>query len=361
MHWIACVVIGAAACGRLAFDPHGGDAAPAPVNRVFVTSTRHPASGLGGREGGDEVCAARAAAAGLDGTFVAYLSNVGAPAFERLDRARGWVRVDGRPVADLPSAIREGSRKLHPILTDEHGALIRYDGDGSPELDYIATGTQANGEASWATCGDYTASGSVATGSAHHVSGSFSYRINQDCDTAWRYYCFQIDHAEPLVITPAHGRTAFVSVTPFTPGAGRGAADAICQADADANNIEGTFLALLPLRDEPGAARFDADGPRWVRLDGIELAPNARDFLDARAMAPLNVNARGEQIGGDVRTGVDYRPSEANTANRQFCEDWTSSAGTASVGSPDAVGIAAFHRILAVDCSLPAALYCLEP
>src|SRR5690606_988458 len=74
-------------------DPDAGAAdAALPTNIVFVTSTQHVAQDLGGLEGADRICADRAAAAGLPGTYVAWLSTRTVDARDRLAGARGWVR-----------------------------------------------------------------------------------------------------------------------------------------------------------------------------------------------------------------------------------------------------------------------------
>jgi hypothetical protein len=69
----------------------------APVKRVFVTSTGYPGN-LGGLAGADAKCQERATAAGLGGTFKAWLSAAGTgnSAAERLTHATvPYVRVDG--------------------------------------------------------------------------------------------------------------------------------------------------------------------------------------------------------------------------------------------------------------------------
>ena len=55
---------------------------------------------LGGLAGADAICAARANAAGLPGTFKAFLGSLNANAWARLAGARGFARVDGKPFGD---------------------------------------------------------------------------------------------------------------------------------------------------------------------------------------------------------------------------------------------------------------------
>src|SRR5438046_556790 len=68
-------------------------------NVAFVTSTTQTGN-LGGLAGADAICQSRAANAALSGTYRAYLSTSVTDALSRIDRAGGWVRVDGLPVAN---------------------------------------------------------------------------------------------------------------------------------------------------------------------------------------------------------------------------------------------------------------------
>src|SRR5439155_17879039 len=84
--WLMVAVL-ASACGRLGFDASGrdgsapmdrfviGDGVAVTSNLVFVTSTTQPPGSLGGLAGADMLCNARAAAPGLPGTYVAWLST----------------------------------------------------------------------------------------------------------------------------------------------------------------------------------------------------------------------------------------------------------------------------------------------
>jgi hypothetical protein len=101
--FISLAAVGlATGCGRLDFDEQSdsGEIATS-ANFVFVTSSAHAPIELGPDLGAaDAICAARATEANLPGTYVAWLSTSTRQARDRLAGARGWVRVDGRPVAD---------------------------------------------------------------------------------------------------------------------------------------------------------------------------------------------------------------------------------------------------------------------
>lgn len=100
---------------------------PTNINRAFVTSTTHVLGALGGLAGADAICNQRAAAAGLDGTYVAWLSSSTASAASRLANASGWVRTDGKPFAKSRGDLLAG-RLLYPLELDETGTRRRADG-----------------------------------------------------------------------------------------------------------------------------------------------------------------------------------------------------------------------------------------
>jgi hypothetical protein len=85
-------------------DAEAVDAGPgvlAVANIAFGTYHGTPSS-VGGLDGGDALCNAEAADAGLPGTYVAYLSTSAVDAIDRIGGSRGWVRPDGRPFVDRP-------------------------------------------------------------------------------------------------------------------------------------------------------------------------------------------------------------------------------------------------------------------
>jgi hypothetical protein len=100
---------------------------------VKVTSAGYNGA-FGGLADADAICATHAANAGHSGTFVAYLSTSTDNAIKRIQDARGWVRTDGLPVADLPSDITNG-RLFYPIRLDENkadvGAALVWTGSGT--------------------------------------------------------------------------------------------------------------------------------------------------------------------------------------------------------------------------------------
>jgi len=127
----------------------GQNSAPLPpvVKRVFVTSTLQNGN-LGGLAGGDSICAARASAAGLGGSWRAWLSTSAVNARDRIPDAI-YERVDGARIADDKADLLDGSI-ANPINVDENGNTL-----GGPSV-LPWTGTRADGTVSTQHCSGWT-------------------------------------------------------------------------------------------------------------------------------------------------------------------------------------------------------------
>jgi hypothetical protein len=159
---------------------------PTGPKRVFVTSTT-TMGGFGGLSGGDAICAARASAAGLSGTYKAWLSTSGASAGDRLTHAAvPYELVDGTPIANDWADLVDGTLSA-PIDHDEFGAGGYVAG--------VWTATLWDGSlVAGSTCGDWSSSSSSDSGAAGVTSlssngwSAFGYGT---CDTALSLYCFE--------------------------------------------------------------------------------------------------------------------------------------------------------------------------
>ncbi len=362
MRWVVlCCLLG---CGRIGFDMTGDgggtqdgisqDGVPPDGNVAFVTSSVHVPGTLGTLGAADAICMARASEAGLAGMFMAWLSTTAIDAQDRFPGARGWYRVDGQPLADTVGDL-VANLIFNPIRLDERGRDL-----GEDFTYYAATGTY-NGVKN-TNCNDFTDTGDIVmSGYPQYAGGRWANSDSPSCAQPAHLYCFQIDHARPLTFTPqTGGRRAFLSSPAFTPSTGLAAADAVCMADAAAATpaLTGTFKALLQAA-QPAAARFDAFGAPWVRVDGIGLAPTADAFLRGASIAPLNVTASGTFADGNVLTGFAtgnaYDPPDAS----RTCDAWMNASGTSEFGYGGATGARAF-AFTTTDCSGPVSVYCLE-
>ena len=164
--------------------PGEPDAAAAPASKViFVTSTGHTGN-LGGPAGADAICAARAAAADLPGTFKAWVSASGEAARDRLHHGDGpYLRTDGVQVADDWADLVDGSLDA-PVSRDENGAAVEDD---------AWTGTLPSG-ASTTSCSGFTSSSAGnagVCGSTTATGSSWTDNIVPPCYLELRLYCVE--------------------------------------------------------------------------------------------------------------------------------------------------------------------------
>jgi hypothetical protein len=361
---MALMVVVALGCGRKAYDgtsdsgvdanqvdDDGGDGPTFNANVVFVTSTSQPPSSIGSLDAADVICQGLADGAGLEGTYVAWLSSSTVNARDRVGTARGWVRPDGRPVADRVEDLQQG-RMYHPIRIDENGDDLN---GAAPS---VATGTKIDGSTDSDNCGDYSDPNLfIETGSHGQTTNDFTAGAEKACSDPFRLYCFGVDRSEPLVVTPAEGRLAFMSLAPLTMAGGIEEADAICAGEASTAGISGTFKAYMATSTASAASRFDLNGPTWVRIDGIAMADTALDFASGNLHAPLNVSATLTYSTGRAWTGADD-PFVVGSLG-STCQDWTDPLETSTAGRSNST-TSFFKSSSAIDCVDNNELYCLQ-
>jgi len=299
-------------------------------NIVFVTSTSQTGN-MGGLAGADAICAARASAAGLPGTYVAWLSTSGTGsvnAKDRLGSARGWIRTDSLPFTDRVSDLTAGTI-LYPPRLDEFGADV-----GKNVM--VLTATKMDGvlfqDAYAGSCQDWTStSGGSTAGYADGGSMIWTYYLwNTSCSATYRMYCFGTDHANALAPLTRSGRLAFISWQSFLPGGGVAAADAICQGEASGRGFPGTYKALLAQEGVSAASRFSASGPSWARPDGVVIG-SLSDLEANLFTAPIEQRADGSYAGN---TGVWVGANSlSNIASGTTCSSWTSNSSVLNAGS----------------------------
>lgn len=151
-----------------------------------------------GLEGADQHCQANAEAAGLEGTFMAWLSaGSTAQVVDRFSVEGGpFVLVDGTHVATDWADLTDGSLTA-PILVDASGVV--YDAGGVPER-YVITHTAADGTSApgVAPCSGFTSNSVVEAGwgNAGNTDGSWTHSDDRwQCDSdsggGPSLYCFQ--------------------------------------------------------------------------------------------------------------------------------------------------------------------------
>lgn len=367
MRWpIACLL--AAGCGRVGFDSRiqlAGDGTitpDGPANLVFVTSQHVVVGQLGSLAAADAVCNQAAAAAGLPGHYVAWLSTSQTSAIDRLAGARGWVRPDGRPFADTPADIAAG-RIWYPASIDENGAVA---------ATLVVTTSDAHGRFDGMSCNDLTddsIDGTCDFGESTGTAGTFSSYplLGGLCFVDEPMYCFATDrNARVQAPKPTTGVRVFPAEG-FTPGGGLAGADALCAQTAAAAGLTGAFRALLATAAMPAAARFDPAAGPVVRPDGIEIAASVGDLLAGKMASAANATLDGRYLSGPVWTGAEDPASPAQGAP---CSDWAKSdAGalamvgelaSAQPGFFGLIDLSGFHVGRNQPCNSSFPIYCLE-
>jgi hypothetical protein len=164
-------------------------------------------------------------------------------------------------------------------------------------------------------------------GSSAHGGVMWTEASEFGCEQSAAIFCLGTDSPNPLVVEPVEGRVAFVTTPSFTSGAGQDAGDQLCQAEAGAQGLSGTFVAMLGTSTGSAASRLDLSGSPWRRVDGIPFVFAAADLPDQyAALTALNVQADGtvvatlEQDDRYAYTGGDFG---ALPTLEQACNDWT--------------------------------------
>jgi hypothetical protein len=332
-----------------------------PPNIVFATSTKQAAA-LGGLGGADTLCAQRAQAASLPGTYRAWLSTTTVDAISRLGTASGWVRPDGRPVLNLPTDIAK-NKIFYPPRQDEFGTDL---GAGQ----WVMTATGADGKLSTnpkrTTCVDFTSGvadgNNLEVGSSSSSCSTFTDAGVSSCQTAARIYCFGIDRTAQVVVTPTTGRLAFTTTGQWTPGGGIASADALCQSEATAASLPGVYGALLAPLGATAASRFNTSDLPWIRADGIPLTSTASAFFSATLLdvAP-NTTANGATYFPNHGLWSGAATMTTAGTSTTTCGDWLSTSGTGVGGLDGDTRVDfLFGMYTSFSCASPYRLLCLQ-
>jgi hypothetical protein len=234
----------------------------------------------------------------------------------------------------------------------------------------VATGTSTTGVVDLPnTCHDWTDGTSplldVAMGIPATTEGDWTLTTTRSavytytqCGYPTHRYCFGVDHVTPLPPSADAGRLAFVTAQTFSPGGGIAAADALCDSEARAGGLTGSFAALLASSTQSAADRFAPFwGRTWIRTDGVALNDPGEILFDQPELrAPLNATSTKTVVAGDVFTGAESVGAVGQPAST--CQDWTSTAGTTRGGRSS--NLARWWSGRGVACSAPQHLYCFQ-
>ena len=256
---------------------------PTP-NRVFITSTTITGD-FGGIGGADAICATRAAAAGLSGTFIAYLSDDAVAAPSRISTSRGWIRTDGAPFADAPTGFSSGSL-LFPVRLDEYGNDL-----GAAQA---WTGTNYGAITNANLCTNWTTADMAQNDTTNMVEFGFDMPQSRvrACSQEHHLLCVETGRVVTVATRADTGKRAFVTLNGWQPGGGRTSADAHCASEAALAAFPGTFLAAVATTTESIKSRFPSD-QIYRRTDDVRVLRGpgmfTTDWLDVE-ICPIGVS-----------------------------------------------------------------------
>ncbi len=335
-----------------------------PANVVFVTEATVVPGTLGAagpaEDAADAICGAAARDGGLPGRFVSFLAlyrDGGAPdasvrldAYGRTRNAGGWVRVDGQPVF---------RRELVGVSTDERDPFFQPNftehGRPLPAGEPAVVGSQLPGGGD---CSAFRSTGGQTVRGFPDRTVWATESNNHPCSAPAHLYCFQVDRSlREYPAAPDGARLAFVTDRTWVPDGGRGSADFLCNDEAATSLVPGTFRALLAGDGTTAAARLDAGGPTWVRLDGIPLGDDAAQVMRGEWAVPLRMRADGIGAQGLPWTGA-VSPRAPGTA-ASTCGNWSPGGTTGVFGDSQAVytSLDAGSRACTPDAG---PIYCLQ-
>jgi cysteine-rich repeat protein len=201
----ACV---AAACGDNVLQPgeecDEGDVLPGDgcsamclweFRYVFVTSTVH-AGDFGGLAGADAICNLRAQAAGLQGTYMAWISPVeGSPLTRFVQSTVPYRLTSNNNIATNWATLTDGGLTTDPNKTETNGtppvASVNCSNAATNRMTW--TGTNFDGTPTADNCSDFTTTigiGAVGRNTANNSTWSVC-GDPVDCTNTAPLYCFQ--------------------------------------------------------------------------------------------------------------------------------------------------------------------------
>lgn len=315
------------------------DGAPDRPNRIFMTFPGSDGN-LGGLVGADAKCQAAADSKALEGKWQALLwTAAGGPSL-RFAGSRGWVDLAGTQIADRAEDLDYNN--LNPLLLDESGSSIagRYAWRG--DMDF--------------SCADWTDQTNVATPRLYESEASWDNDSYSSCPSIdLGLLCAEVGHVAPVIPVVHPGRIAFVSETFWVPTGGLAAADAVCQGEANAAGVPGTFLALLATSSATAESRFSATGLPWQRVDGVRITNTADELVGPGAVNVWSSFIARSATGAVNNNRIWYGSPTAH------CNNWNpTGAAAGDYGQSHFALRSRLGYFNPVDCVNGAALICLQ-
>lgn len=318
-----------------------GSVDPVP-NLAFVTSASYSLGGKTVTEL-DAMCQS----AGGSSSFVAWYGTPNRTAMDRLGSASGWIRKDGKPLANTPAELASG-HLLYPLTVDE----------GSNELSgqaYVATATRGDGSATYAGATyDCTSGGTQQMyGVADAQLGAWTNGGSLPCSNPFHLYCLQTEHTSSVSVPapPSGALHAFLLAAPTKAGSGLSGLDGACEVEATTHGL--AAIALVSTSTFAARSRL-VPAREYYRADGVMVFDGS-----ARRIAPIDMTWNGVFTLGNAWAGSTDLGSAG--AAGDTCTDWTDAGSNARAGDVSRSLDAAFGALSnAFNCGIPQQLFCVE-
>lgn len=342
----------------------------------------------------DSICAARATAAALPGTYVAWMSDANDDAYCRVHGLLGkrasncgqgalpatagpWVRTDSARQPAAPTIdkwLAPTRQTLYPVTYTELGSDVTV----APLA--IWTGTDDTGALTGAACGDWTSADSTGTirGAMGDINGGGTswtdLGTDPTCSSLGRLRCVEVAAGTGPALSSRHpaAKKAFLTSVSGTALLGSwadalgltgiSAADAICQARARFAGYANAnlFKAWISSGSFSASGRIASNGP-WARPDGVVVATTRTDLFDGRLAAPLYLTESSTYAAGNAESGSVWTGSStAGFSSGLHCSSWLTTSGSGTLGRHDTAD-AKWASVTSGLCSATDyRLYCFE-
>jgi hypothetical protein len=387
---------GSGASGVAGANALGGSApadTAASPRYVFISSMAYPGGALGGLDGADAKCQDLAEAAGLPGSYRAWLSDpTGSPSTRFLRGGGPFRLVDGSLVAKSWAELTSGPLHHAIDLTETGGAPPVTSACGwAPEVPVVWSDTRTDGTLLSAdlACGSWNdeTTGRPACGLVPSQLQWSDVGNGGSCSSPGAIYCFEQEgpvrgddgaDANGAVAGAPSGcetgacatgpKTVFVTSETYAGDlGGLAGADAKCQARAKAAGLSGVYLAWLSDYFDWPARRFSRAGSPYRLVDGSVVADDWSSLTSGALRHAIDRTEVGEApaatdtpCGGlSVWTNTQTDGSLETEANS--CGDWTDAiGGGAGLGLANAQTSGWTGDCSGAVCGSHAALYCFE-
>jgi hypothetical protein len=316
--------------------------------------------------GADAICQQEADIAGFPGTYLAWISDSSSisPAVRFTQSPDPYVLPNGTVVAYGWSDLTNGDIQ-HPIDQTPLGPVLL------PASVWSNTNTGGSVSSIYTSCLDWTNGSDEAggIGDAGSAVAGWTDTAAFQCSVPGHLYCFQQSgqggNPPPGPRPCGYGGDCIAFVTDGTHDGALGGiagADAICQAEADTNNLPGTYRAWIS--DDSGvspASRFVHATGKYVLVSGTVIADNWTDLTDGLLYSAIERTASG-----------DFAPSSAAWSNTtddgemidppQTCNNWTSGASFDAGNVGDVLASTAWSQALigSFSCDWQWRLFCFQ-